>query len=56
MSLIVMKSSENQQQYNDILKQFYGSEQNVTPDILFASMIISIGFLAFSTLLGVVGR
>lgn len=55
MSLIVMKSSENQQQYNDILKQFYGSEQNVTPDILFASMIISIGFLAFSTLLGVVG-
>ena len=44
MSLIVMKSSENQQQYNDILKQFYGSEQNVTPDILFASMIISIGF------------
>ena len=50
-----MKSGQNQQQYKDIMKQMYGNNQNVSSDILLASMMISIGFLAFSTILGIFG-
>ena len=39
-----MKSGQNQQQYKDIMKQMYGNNQNVSSDILLASMMISIGF------------
>lgn len=55
LSLLVMKSGQNQQQYKDIMKQMYGNNQNVSSDILLASMMISIGFLAFSTILGIFG-
>lgn len=55
LSLSVMKSGQNQQQYNEIIKQIYGNNQNVTSDILYASMFISIALLAFSTLLGIFG-
>ena len=37
------------------MKQMYGNNQNVSSDILLASMMISIGFLAFSTILGIFG-
>ena len=55
LSLTVMKSGHNQQQYRDLMKQMYGNDQNVTSDILIVSMIFSIGFLAFSTILGIFG-
>ena len=44
LSLLVMKSGQNQQQYKDIMKQMYGNNQNVSSDILLASMMISIDF------------
>lgn len=55
ISLLFMNNDSYQQQYNDMLKQFTGAQQNLSSEVVYLSIVLSIGILAFSTILGVFG-
>ena len=55
LSIFVINNTSNQQQYNELMKQFSGNNQDISSEMFLVSLIASLVILGFSTLLGFVG-
>lgn len=55
LSIFVINNTSNQQQYNELMKQFSGNNQDMSSEMFLVSLIASLVILGFSTLLGFVG-
>jgi len=55
LSIFVINNTSNQQQYNELMKQFSGNNQDMSSEMFVVSLIASLVILGFSTLLGFVG-
>ena len=55
LSILVSNNASNQQQYNELMKQFSGNNQDMSSEMFLVSLIASLVILGFSTLLGFVG-